>query len=365
MRQGEIVISSALAMLGLGVVMVVSAGTHAEITQPEISGSISGQIRLAILASISMLIGHHIGLKRLIKYKSIFLPTFVIISLTLLTLVLIPGIGVMKNGARRWIDLGIIGFQPSEVAKWIMPICIAYWSSNQKKQNPLVVPLIFIGILFILIAKEDLGTAILISLVGFILIVSAGGSVKKLLIPIPIGLIGISLAIISEPYRLERLKTFLNPFSDPSDKGYHIVQSLAAISNGGLTGTGLGQGIRKLGYLPEDTTDFLYAIICEEIGFSGAVLLFVLTLAIVFPSISMIKNCKTQFTAIAGLGILLTFVLQGLINLFVVTGLAPTKGIALPLISSGGTGWIMTATAIGFLSSLDKESKDSLHNSKN
>jgi cell division protein FtsW len=152
---------------------------------------------------------------------------------------------------------------------------------------------------------------------------------------------------------MARLTAFVDPWADPRGIGYHPIQSMLAIAMGGLSGRGLGNGIQKFGYLPEDTTDFIFAIICEELGLGGAALVVALYMAILWIGLGILRDCRDTFSRLVGIGVLMTIGLQALINMAVVTVVVPTKGIALPLISAGGTGWILTAAAAGLLAALD------------
>ena len=160
-------------------------------------------------------------------------------------------------------------------------------------------------------------------------------------------------AIAVEPYRLKRLQIFLDPWADPEGKGYHVIQSMAAIHGGGIGGRGLGNGIQKFGYLPEDTTDFIFSIITEEFGLLGTTLLVGLFITLLWAGWRIVTSQVRPERQLLALGIVAMISLQTLMNLLVVTGLAPTKGIALPLVSSGGTGWVMTAFMLGVLARLD------------
>jgi cell division protein FtsW len=177
---------------------------------------------------------------------------------------------------------------------------------------------------------------------------------------VPAGLAAVTALIITSPYRLDRLLAWRNPFTDPQGIGYHIIQSMSAISGGGLTGRGFGRGLQKYGYLPEDTTDFIYAILCEELGIGGALLplvLYALMLWFGYRILSMRIRTGAALSPFARLyvfGVLATVGLQAFINVTVVTGLAPTKGIALPLLSSGGSGWVMTGFALGTVLAIER-----------
>ena len=167
----------------------------------------------------------------------------------------------------------------------------------------------------------------------------------------------LAAATVSSPYRLDRWRAWVDPYQDPQGIGYHVIQSMTTVAGGGLAGRGLGNGVQKFGYLPEDTTDFIFAVICEEMGLVGATVVVSLFGGLLLCGWSIIRRCDDPFRRLLGLGILLTLGLQALINLAVVTGLAPTKGIALPLVSAGGTGWVLTAFSLGLLVSMGREAE--------
>jgi cell division protein FtsW len=156
---------------------------------------------------------------------------------------------------------------------------------------------------------------------------------------------------------MARLLTYLDPYNAPEKARYHILQSMTTISEGGLAGLGLGNGIHKFGYLPEDTTDFIFAVICEELGIIGALAVASLYIALVVLGICVIKKAANLFHQLLALGIIVTIGLQASINVLVVTALVPTKGIALPLLSNGGTGWLLTAFCIGLIDAIDRRSE--------
>lgn len=204
-----------------------------------------------------------------------------------------------------------------------------------------------------LVAVEDFGTGALIGAVGLALLLAGGVRWWHLGMWVP-AVLGLAVyAIVSAPYRLQRLLMFLDPWKDPEGSSYHIVQSMTAIANGGLWGRGLGNSTLKFGYLPEDKTDFIFAIICEEMGVPGAALIIGLYLALIWVGITVIRQCEDRLSQLVGLGIIMTISAQAVMNMAVVTVVVPPKGIALPLVSAGGTGWIVTAAAVGLLASLD------------
>lgn len=285
-------------------------------------------------------------------------------SLLLLAMVYVPGLGREVNGARRWIEIGPLTLQPSELAKWSMPLLLAWWCVRcsdrlgefRRGFLPAMTGILVIGGL---IGLEDLGTAVLMVGVATVVLLAAGMRWLHLLSMVPVGALALAAAIVESPYRLRRLLAWQDPFADPQGIGYHIIQSLSAISGGGLAGRGLGQGVQKFGYLPEGTTDFIFAIVCEELGLAGAVLVAGLFAAVLWCGLGVIapRDCSrnpNRFGRILGLGILLTIGIQALMNLLVVTGLAPTKGIALPLVSHGGSGWLLTAFSLGLLLAIER-----------
>ena len=303
--------------------------------------------------------------------------------LVTLAMVHVPGIGREVNGARRWISLGPIGLQPSEIAKWGVPIILAWYAVSQRARIHtfkwgFVVPLGAVSLLCGIIALEDLGTAVLIELVSVAMLVAAGARWGYVAAMAPLGLLAFVGLVVTSPYRMNRIAAFMDPYKDPQGIGYHIIQSMEAISGGGLAGRGLGNSELKFGYLPEATTDFIYSIIAEELGMTGSVLVIALYLlliacgvAIVTASVRRAASTGTgdtgaaaggetpllsNYSQLLGFAIILTVGLQALINVCVVTGLAPTKGIALPLMSHGGTGWVLTCLSLGMLVSMERAS---------
>jgi cell division protein FtsW len=303
--------------------------------------------------------------------------------LVTLAMVHVPGIGREVNGARRWISLGPIGLQPSEIAKWGVPIILAWYAVSQRARIHtfkwgFVVPLGAVSLLCGIIALEDLGTAVLIELVSVAMLVAAGARWGYVAAMAPLGLLAFVGLVVTSPYRMNRISAFMDPYKDPRGIGYHIIQSMEAISGGGLAGRGLGNSELKFGYLPEATTDFIYSIIAEELGMTGSVLVIALYLLLIACGVTIVTASVrraastgtgdtgaaaggetpllSNYSQLLGFAIILTVGLQALINVCVVTGLAPTKGIALPLMSHGGTGWVLTCLSLGMLVSMERAS---------
>ncbi|MDZ4755097.1 MAG: FtsW/RodA/SpoVE family cell cycle protein [Phycisphaerae bacterium] len=397
MRAGHGIFFIALLLLVFGVVMVNSAGLNVPPDAGLVtSGAMSEQAfanlsarykpisvenvlfgRTTILAGIALLallLGSCVPVERLYVLRGIFspVPWLLLAMVVLLLLVHVPGIGRAANNSARWIGSPQYGFQPSEFAKWGMVFLIAWHCCRRggvmtSFRYGFVPPLIVIGLVCALIGGEDLGTAALIFTVSVLVLIAGGARWWHAALLLPLGLMGAWAAIIASPYRMNRLLAWRNPFEDPQGIGYHIIQSMSAISGGGVFGRGLGNSMQKFGYLPEDTTDFIYAIVCEELGIGGALAVLVLYFGLIYLGLRIINRTRTRddgvveplvpmFSQLLGLGILLTIGLQALINVTVVTGLAPTKGIALPLLSSGGSGWVLTGFSLGLLLAIERRS---------
>jgi cell division protein FtsW len=232
--------------------------------------------------------------------------------------------------------------------------CARRIGQMHKVSTGLLPGLLIVGLVAGLIATEDLGTAVLVAGAGSLMLIAAGARLWHFALAIPVGIAGAVVAVVTSPYRVQRLVSFIDPYADPQGSGYHMIQSLVAVANGEVWGRGLGFGLQKFGYLPEDETDFLFAIICEELGIAGAAAVIALYAGLLWTGLGIVRKQHNPLLKLLGMGIVCTVALQTLINLMVVTGLAPTKGIALPLLSSGGTGWILTAGSLGLLVSMDR-----------
>ena len=384
LRPGHGVVLAVLALLLVGVVMVNSvwlarsvgdsaaamAGEPA--ADPITSASLLwGRPTLyAVLALAALALGAMVPIRLLEdgegRPKSWPVVAAGAVTAALLAAVYLPGFGKEVNGAHRWIESGPLRLQPSELAKWAMPLFLAWWcvrpgtdlSTLRRGFLPAIGAVFAVGAI---VGVEDLGTAVLIVCVAGLALLAAGVRWSHVLLLVPVGVAAVVAAIVQSPYRVKRLLAWQDPFADPQGIGYHVIQSLSAISGGGLAGRGLGQGVQKFGYLPEGTTDFIFAIICEELGLAGAAVVVGLIVGLLWCGLSIIAPrgyraaVPTRFQRLLGLSILLTIGLQALINVTVVTGLAPTKGIALPFVSSGGTGWVLTAFSVGLLLAIERD----------
>ncbi len=279
--------------------------------------------------------------------------------LAVLALVYLAGLGKSAKGAERWLRIpmpviGQLSVQPSEIAKWTLLGLVAWYATKRASILPLfwkgLIPaLIGVGAVAGLIVKEDLGTGALIGAAAALVLVAGGAKAWHLLLLSPLAVGAVTAAIATSSYRVKRITAFLEPYADPQETGYHPIQSMGAITSGGLFGRGLGNGIQKFGYLPEDTNDFIFAIICEELGAPGALMVVAIFCCLLWAAYTIVAREHNRLLKLFALGVVATVGLQALINLLVVTAMAPTKGIALPLVSSGGTGWTLTAFSLGIL----------------
>jgi cell division protein FtsW len=285
------------------------------------------------------------------------------IGLNALVLVPIPGLTKAVNGARRWIMLGPIQLQPSELAKWAAVLFLAWWLSARplnldKFWTGFMPTLVPIGGLCLLIVIEDFGTAALIGMCTLTMLLASRIKWWHLAVVIPPALVGAFVFVRSEPYRWTRMTAFLDPWASPQGDGYHMVQSLLSFSTGGLFGRGLGNGVQKLGYLPEDTTDFIFAVICEELGIFGALLTIFLYLGIVYVAWQTVKQKRDDFGRLLAFGTASMIGLQAAINMAVATVSVPTKGLSLPLVSAGGSGLVITCAALALLYSVARSMRE-------
>jgi cell division protein FtsW len=283
----------------------------------------------------------------------------VAIGLCALVLIPIPGVTKAVNGARRWVMLGPVQVQPSEIAKWATVLFLAWWLSARPLNldrfwKGFVPTLIPIGILCLLVVIEDFGTAALIGLCALTMLLAGRVKGWHLAVVVPPALVAAFAFVRSEPYRWTRMTAFLDPWAAPQGEGYHMVQSLLSFSTGGLFGRGLGNGVQKLGYLPEDTTDFIFAVICEELGIFGALLTIALYCGILYVAWQAVKEKRDDFARLLAFGVASMLGLQAAINMAVATVSVPTKGLSLPLVSAGGSGLVITCAAMGLLYSVTR-----------
>ena len=365
-----------LILMGLGAVFVFSAGADVsssfDFDQLEefynfttLKQLLFLPLAVGVMYAVACLNARRFSFTRSGAARS-FTPYLLAISAVLLVLALIPGIGAPKHNSWRWLAIPLgpasISFQPSELAKWSVVIYLAavldrfagdlnkYW----KRFIPIcAVPAVIVG----LIIGQDFGTAAFISALTFLMLIIGGAVWWHFLTPLPAVSVLFYFVVVKVPYRWGRIAAWFDSESENSAT-YHAMQSLIAVSTGGIWGKGLGRGTSKYGHLPEDTTDFIFAIIGEELGFVGCIFVISLFVLLTVMSLIVVNRCRDRFSKLLAAGIAMTIGLQAAINIGVVTSVLPTKGIPLPFLSAGGTSLLLTAAASGLLISIARKTED-------
>jgi cell division protein FtsW len=286
----------------------------------------------------------------------------IIICFILLLVVLIPGIGTLRNGSRSWIGVGAFSIQPSEFMKLAMIVFLAKFLSERQKyitsfKKGLAPSLGLVFLAFGLIMMQpDLGTGTVMVGTCIAMIFIAGARISHFVGLGMLGVAGFVALVISAPYRMKRITSFLDPWQDPLGSGFQIIQSLYAIGPGGLFGLGLGQSRQKFFYLPEPQTDFIFAILSEELGFIGGSLVILLFSLLLWRGIRIALGAPDLFGAFLAVGIIIMIAIQVMINIGVVTGLMPVTGITLPFLSYGGSSLTLMLMAVGVLLNISRYS---------
>jgi len=329
-----------------GIVMIFSASYYRGIT---VFGDkyhfLKNQAGCAVLGFFAMMFMTFFDYRKIKKYA---IPAYIVTNI-LLVLVLI--IGKEINGKKRW----LFGFQPSELSKLALILMLAYLiDKNPKMTNTwkgFFKCMVIIGIPAFLVALQNLSTAIVIGVIGCIIVFVSGAKITYFLpMVIPVGLAVPVLFFMPDfAYRLERVKIWLDPFSDPLGKGFQTIQSLFAIASGGLFGRGLGNSIQKLGYIPEAYNDIIFSIVCEELGLVGAGGLILLFAVLISRGIRTSLRAKDVFASLTSAGIVSMVSIQVMINIAVVTNTIPNTGMPLPFISYGGTSLVILMVCMGIL----------------
>jgi cell division protein FtsW len=349
------VIGPVVALLLVGLVMVASASigvADREMGQPFFYflrqlmyvglGLVAGAIALAIPTAVWE------------KYSMVLLG----VGIALLVLVLVPGIGHEVNGSRRWVRLGIMNFQVSELARVLLLTYVASYSVRRADElrasfKGFMTPVLVLGGAAILLLLEpDFGAATVLLATGVAVLFLAGARVTHLLVPVVIGVAGMATLAVTSAYRLRRLTAFRNPWEDPFNSGFQLVQSLIAIGRGEWFGVGLGSSVQKLFYLPEAHTDFVFAVLAEEFGFVGVVVVLALFAMLAGRALAISRNAARaglQFQSYVAASIGVWIGLQAFVNIGVNMGLLPTKGLTLPLLSYGGSSMLVTLAWLGVL----------------
>jgi cell division protein FtsW len=349
----RILLTAALCLLAAGAVMVYSASSAKTLLQGQGDGS-TYLVRYVAYGAVGLvllrLLSRH-GLTLLWRIT----PVLLVVSLAGVIATRVPGIGVEVNGARRWLGAGPLQFQPSELLKLALVLysarLLAARPDRVRTLRAAASPLLLVaGISCLLVATQpDLGTALVIAFTLGALLVAAGMPARHLLVMGAVAIVLVSLFAILEPYRRARLTSFLDPWSHPGTSGFQAVQAQIAVGSGGLFGLGPGQSVQKVFYLPEAHTDFILAVIGEELGVAGVSVLLALYGMIAYAGLRAAKAAKDRFGMLLAAGLTSLILSQAMLNVFAVLGLAPLTGVPLPLVSYGTSSLLVTLAAMGLL----------------
>ncbi|MCX7816371.1 MAG: putative lipid II flippase FtsW [Syntrophales bacterium] len=281
-------------------------------------------------------------------------PT-VIISIFLLILVLIPPFGPQIGGAKRWLRLGVFSIQVSELAKVAVVLFMAHFLSRKydllkDPKRGIVLPLtVVLAVIFLILREPDFGTAVMVGVISIVMLYIAGCRLRYLVITGMMSIPFFVWLLVSKAYRLKRLTAFLDPWSNPHSTGFQIIQSFLSFGSGGTFGVGLGDGMQKLFYLPEPHTDFILAVVAEEMGFFGVAVVIILFGILVYRGFVISMRAPDLFGMLLASGLTVLLALEAFINIAGVMGLVPVKGLALPFMSYGGSSLVMSMAAVGML----------------
>ncbi|GAA0085190.1 stage V sporulation protein E [Clostridium sp. CTA-7] len=350
-----------LILLFIGVVMVYSSSSYYALYETE-SKSTEFFFKKEVLWTIVGIAGMIFTMSIDYHFYKKITPWLVIGTIVCLVVVLF--IGAEINGARRWIKLGPLSFQPSELAKYVLVLYLALLIDKRRGKIKefkagtlyyLAIAAVFAGLI---ILEKNLSITAIVMMVAFIMILVGGAKISHLLSLIPVGLVaGISLILV-ESYRLDRLTSFLNPWADPSGNSYQLIQSLYALGSGGLFGVGLGNSRQKALFMPEPHNDFIFAIIGEELGLIGCIFIISIFMFIVIKGTAIAIKARDNYGYLLAIGIISVIAIQAIINIAVVTGSMPVTGVPMPLISYGGTSLVFNLGALGILLNISRQSKE-------
>ena len=350
-----VLIMLVMSILVIGLVMVASASIS--IADSKTSTPFFYLYRQLIAATLGLIAAIMIFNIRLVYWEKSGM-ILLALSFVMVILVLIPGIGKTVNGSTRWIPIGVLNLQVSEIVKLFLMVYVAGYLVRHGEQVRSTLwgflkPMMLIGLVcMFLLLEPDFGASVVIMMTVLGMTFLAGVRFTQFVAVITLFGSAAALLVVTSPYRLQRLTAFVNPWADPFDSGFQLTQSLIAIGSGGWTGVGLGSSVQKLFYLPEAHTDFLFAVLAEELGLIGVVVVISLYTALVFRAFMIARkaeSCGNQFASYLSYGIGIWLGLQAFINIGVNMGVLPTKGLTLPLMSYGGSSLIVVSASIGLL----------------
>ncbi|MDQ2866551.1 MAG: putative lipid II flippase FtsW [Candidatus Eremiobacteraeota bacterium] len=340
------------ALVGIGLVMIYSASGATAYAEHHDTAYYAKREFIWLFVGLICAFGAYRMDYRVLKKAA---PYIFVASLFSLILVLVPHVGIVVNGARRWIGASSISFQPSEFAKLALVIYLAAVLSQRGEQIlslvkglvPLCVPVALMAIL--VFGEPDMGTASLLVMVAFALFFSAGARVTHLVAIVAATLPAVLVMVLASPYKRARIFAFVDPWKDPQNTGFHIVQSLFALGSGGLFGVGLGASRAKFFYLPEQYTDFIFSVLGEELGLIGAFVVIALFVIFAYRAVKIAIAAPDRFGFFLVIGCTATIVIQAFINIGVVTSSWPVTGVPLPFISFGGSSLIVSLIAVALI----------------
>jgi cell division protein FtsW len=348
----SLLLTATLCLLAFGVVMVFSASSTTSLLGE--SGDSAYYLKRTALFGIAGLLLMRVLSLHGARVVRALTPTILVVSIGLLVVVLMPGIGVQANGAQRWIGAGLFQIQPSEIAKLALVLYGAHLLASRPKMvgriGTMAPYLAAVALVcFLVVVEPDLGTAMVACFATAALLIAAGARMRDLGLLAAVLGVAVLLAIAVEPYRMERLTGFLNPDADPGGVGFQAIQAKIALGSGGVFGVGLGESLQKAFYLPEAHTDMIAAVIGEEVGLVGIMALVGLYGMLGYAGLRIAQRARDRYGKLLAAGLTSLILVQAAINLFAVLGLAPLTGVPLPFVSYGNSSMLMMLAAVGLL----------------
>jgi cell division protein FtsW len=353
----RMLLTATLCLLAFGAVMVYSASSPLGVLSGRSGTGTSEFVRYLIFGAIGLVGMHVLARGGVTLFQRRLVSALLLVSFVLLLLVMVPGFGVQVNGARRWFSAGPIQFQPSELMKLALVLYVARYLAEHPKRmrgfKEAVAPIAVVAgpALLLVVVEPDLGTALVIAFTMGTLLIAAGMSKRHLALLVCVAVGGVVLLTIAQPYERARLTSFLHPWAaaTKSGAGYQAVQGQIALGSGGLVGVGLGRSVQKAYYLPEAQTDFILAVIGEELGVLGIFGVVFLYGMIAYAGLRTARRAAGRYAKLLATGLTSLILCQGLLNIFVVLGLAPLTGVPLPFISYAPTNLCIMLAAVGLL----------------
>ena len=350
-------LSAVVGLLGFGTVMVFNVSYfQAEARYGDPYLFFRKHLISVAIGIVVMLLVSRVRLEMLERWASITLPVCVLALLAVLT----PGIGAERGGAQRWIALGKFSLQPSEFVKLGVVLFLARWISRHRDRLPSFIDGVLPALTCVgfccalMMGQPDFGTTVILGSLALLMLFVGGARPAHVGGLVLAGMIGIVLAVQVAPYRMRRLLAFMDPFEHSQDSGFQLVQSLIAFGSGGATGVGLGQSKQKQLFLPEAHTDFIFALVGEELGLLGALLVLALFAVVAIRGFRIAARHPDPFASLLAFGLTAVLILSAVVNIGVVLGVLPTKGLPLPFLSYGGSALLATMMEVGVLAALSR-----------